>query len=353
MNSASVVYKGAIAEPKLSTGNTATRSMPTGAASAFDSTCVSEPSTSRSRSASPATSAWSMPSASSRSVAEAPCSSPTVASIFSAAPPSTAAAESAESDSPDPAARSPSKPDPTLATSEDASSASFWSPGFRLVSNSSRIVAAPCCASSANRLISARSACTSALPASSLSAALLMVSRMFSKRPMVAFMRAMTLSSACRYSSGTWSRSASSCATMLRHAATCPSRASACPRSAATLSCEPVAAASNSASADADTAAKPCPPSASAWDNPSAACRSASTRLAAEAAPCDAVLPRPSAWCCAASTSWADSPTSDWAAPASDEYSVSTDAIRSTWSPMERTCADRSAMRPPASDSSA
>ena len=180
-----------------------------------------------------------------------------------------------------------------------------------------------------------------------------MVSRMFSSRPMVAFIRAMALSSACAYSGGTCSRSASSCATMLRHAATCPSRASACPRSAATLSCEPVAAASNSASTDADTAAKPCPPSASAWDSPSAACRSASTRLAAEAAPCDAVLPRPSASRCAACTSWADSPTSDWADPASEEYSVSTEAIRSTWSPMVRTCADRSAMRPLASASSA
>ncbi len=96
--------------------------------------------------------AWSMPSARSRSVAEALCSSPTVASIFSAAPPSTAAAEPADSDRPDPAAREPLQAGTQLATSEDASSASFWSPGFRLASNSSRIVAALCCASSTSRL---------------------------------------------------------------------------------------------------------------------------------------------------------------------------------------------------------
>ena len=187
-----------MAEPKFSTGNTATRSRPTGAASALDSTCVSEPSTCRNMPMSPVASAWSMSSASVRKPFAAPRSFSTAPSILSLAVPSRSAADPAESDSPAPDARRLSRPTPTLSARRATSSAICSRSGRRFVSNSFCRSAASCFARAARSLIAWRSASASALPASSLSAPLRRLSRTPSMRPATAFMRATTASSAGR-----------------------------------------------------------------------------------------------------------------------------------------------------------
>ena len=156
MNRASVVYSGAMAEPKFSAGNTASRSMPTGAASAFDKSCASAPSTARSASASPATSASSTPSASvssSRAVSRNFCAA---SSTFARASPSTSAADPADADRSAPDERRPSRPSPMLAASTPALSASCCKPGLSPLSNEAARSSEACRASAASRSTSAR-----------------------------------------------------------------------------------------------------------------------------------------------------------------------------------------------------
>ena len=135
MNRASVVYNGAIADPKFSTGNTAVRSMHTGAASAFDRTCASEPSTWRRKLASPVARARSISSASARRPSADSFIFPMAASIFSDASPSTEPTDPAESARPEPDARRLSRPPLTMPRKgRPARSARSRSAGFRLAS---------------------------------------------------------------------------------------------------------------------------------------------------------------------------------------------------------------------------